>query len=171
MVPEAIRFQSVGYSDSDWASCTDDRRSTSGHVFSLGFGAIVWSSKKQEVVALSSSEAESIAAASAACQAVWLRRLLTDLHNAQQEATTVFCDNKATIAMTKNLAFHSGTKQIDIHYHFIRRLVAKGEIALKFCGTNERTTDILTKSLAQGKHNYLRLKLGVCNFEARGSVE
>lgn len=164
-------FNLVGYSDSDWAGCTDDRRSTSGHVFSLGSGAISWSSKKQEVLALSSSEAEYIAAASAACQTVWLRRLLTDLDNAEQEATTVFCDNKATITMTKNPAFHSRTKHIDIRYHFIRSLVAKGEIALKFCGTKEQAADILTKSLLQAKHNYLRLKLEVCNFEARGSVE
>ena len=164
-------FNLVGYSDSDCTGCTDDKRSTSRHIFSLVSGAISWSSKKQEVVAFSSSEVEYIVVASAACQPVWLRRLLTNLHNAEQEATVVFCDNKATIAMTKNPAFYSGTKHIDIHYHFIWSLVLKREITLKFYGTNEQAADILTKSLPQAKHNYLRLKLGVCNFEARGGVE
>jgi len=83
----------------------------------------------------------------------------------------IFYDNKATIAMTKNRAYHSRTKHIDIRYHFIRSLVAKGEVTLKFCGTNEQVADILTKALPQVKHDYFRLKLGICDFEARGSVE
>ena len=166
-------FKLFGYCDSDWAGCVDDRKSTSGHVFCMGSGAISWSSKKQEVVALSSSEAEYIAATSATCQAVWLKRLLVDLcpQNLKQEATMIFCDNKATIAMTKNPAHHSRTKHIDIRYHFIRSIVAKGEVTLKFCGTNEQVADILTKALPQVKHDYFRLKLGICDFETRGSVE
>ncbi|GJR77080.1 retrovirus-related pol polyprotein from transposon TNT 1-94 [Tanacetum coccineum] len=121
----AADFNLFGYSDSDWGGCKDDGKSTSGHMFSLGSGAISWSSKKQEVVALSSGEAEYIAVTSAACQAVWLRRLLNDLHKEQQGSTIILCDNKATIAMTKNPAFHNRTKHIDIRYHFIRTLAAK----------------------------------------------
>ena len=73
--------------------------------------------------------------------------------------------------MTKNLAFHSRTKHIDFHYHFIRNLVTNGEITLKACDTNEQVADILIKSLPQAKHDYFKLQLGVCNFESRGSVE
>ena len=81
-----------GYCDSDWEGCINDKRSTSRHIFSLGSGPISWSSKKQDVVALSLSEAEHIAASLAACQAVWLRRLLADLRCKQQVATIVLCD-------------------------------------------------------------------------------
>ncbi|XP_043814061.1 secreted RxLR effector protein 161-like [Manihot esculenta] len=72
-------FKLFGYTDSDWACSLDDRKSTSGYTFSLGSGAISWSSKKHDTIALSSSETEYIAATSAACQAVWLRRVLVDL--------------------------------------------------------------------------------------------
>ena len=149
----------------------DDRRSTSGHNFSFGSGAISWSSKKQETIALSSSEAEYIAATSAACQAVWLRRVLVDLGQEQVAATKIYCDNKGTIAMTKNPAFHSRTKHIETRHHFIRRLVANGEIELEFCGTNDQVADLFTKSLSQQKHVYFRQQLGICNFESRGHVK
>lgn len=157
-----------GFSDSDWAGCLDDRRSTSGHTFILGSGAISWSSKKQDIVALSSSEAEYVAVNSAACQMVWLRRVLSEVGYKQEQATEIFCDNKATIAMTKNPAYHSRTKHIDIRFHYIRSLVASKEVELKFCTTNDQTADILTKALSFDKHTYFRQKLGVCSFEARG---
>ncbi|KAL3537425.1 hypothetical protein ACH5RR_000791 [Cinchona calisaya] len=108
----------------------DDRKNTSGHVFSLGSGAITGSSKKQATMALSSSEAEYVVATSSSCQCIWLRRILADLHQKQEKATEIFCDNKSTIAMTKNPAFHGRTKHIDICFHFIHELVAKGEIIL-----------------------------------------
>ncbi|KAK2985142.1 hypothetical protein RJ640_000909 [Escallonia rubra] len=76
---QVSNFRLVGFSGSDWVGCLDDRRSTSGSVFNLGSGAINWTSKRQATVALSSSEAEYIAATSSACQAVWLRKLLADL--------------------------------------------------------------------------------------------
>ena len=73
--------------------------------------------------------------------------------------------------MTKNPTFHGRTKHIDIRFHFIRDLVAKGEIELKFCSTDEQLADIFTKALSCQKHVYFRSLLGVCNFESRGSVE
>lgn len=140
-------------------------------LFSLGSGAISWSSKKQEVVALSTSEAEYIAATSAACQVVWLRRLVADFNQKPVGATEIFCDNRSTIAMTKKPAFHSRTKHIDVRYHYIRSLVFTGEIILKSCDTNEQAADIFTKSLSQAKHEFFRGQLGVCSFESRGSLE
>ena len=160
-----------GYSDSDWGGCVDNRKSTSGQVFYLGSTAVSWSSKKQDVVALSSSEAEYIAVASASCQAIWLRRMLVDFNNEQYGPTSIFCDNKATIAMTRNPAFHSRTKHIDIRFHFIRDLTSEGIIELKYCPTNEQVADVFTKALSQAKHDYFRQKLGVCKFRARGCIE
>ncbi|KAK2981110.1 hypothetical protein RJ640_021164 [Escallonia rubra] len=168
---QVSNFRLVGFSDSDWAGCLDDRRSTSGSIFNLGSGAITWTSKRQATVALSSSEAEYIAATSSACQAVWLRKLLADLLQDQKGATEIFCDNASAIAMTKNPVYHGRSKHIDIRHHFIRELVANEVISLKFCGTNEQVADILTKSLPREKHVYFRSRLGVCKFESRGSVE
>jgi len=122
-----------GFTDSDWASSIDDRRSVSANVFTLGSGAITWSSKKQATLALSTSKAEYVAATSAACQAIWLRRVLTDLQQEQKVATEIFCDNKTTIYMTKNPMFYSKTKHIDIRDHFIRDLVTKEEISMEYC--------------------------------------
>ena len=160
----------VGYCDSDWAGSLDDRKSTSGYVFTLGSGAISWSSKKQSTVALSSSEAEYAAITSAACQAIWLRRLLADFLQDQVTATEIYCDNMSAINLTKNAIFHSRTKHIDIRHHFIRELVAQGDIAMKFCTTNQQMADILTKSLAFKKQDFFMMKMGVCNFESRGYV-
>ena len=83
-------------------------------MFHLGSGAVTWSSKKQATTALSSSEAEYVAATSAACQGVWLRRLLADFNLEQEGATEIWCDNKAAIAMSENPAFHGRIKYIDI---------------------------------------------------------
>lgn len=120
---------------------------------------------------MSSSEAEYVAASTSACEAVWLRRLLGDLCQDKATATEVFCDNRATIAMTKNPTFHSRTKHIDIQHHYIRDLFARKEIVLKQCSTNEQVADVLTKSLSKVKHGFFRLQMGVTTFEARGSVE
>ncbi|KAL7129296.1 hypothetical protein ABFS83_13G056600 [Erythranthe nasuta] len=164
-------FRLYGFTDSDWASSLDDRRSILANVFTLGSGAVTWSSKKQATAALSSSEAEYMAVTSAACQVVWLRRILAELQQEQEGATEIFCDNKSTISMTKNPSFQSRTKHIDIRFHFVRDLVAKDEMSLKYCNTNEQVADVLTKSLSKEKFVYFRNLLGVCNFESRGSVE
>jgi hypothetical protein len=82
-------FGLVGYTDSDWDGCIDDRKSTSGYVFILGSGAVSWSSKKQPTVSLSSTEAEYIATTSTTCEAIWLKRILTDLKQEQQDATII----------------------------------------------------------------------------------
>lgn len=96
-----------GYFDSDFESCLDDRRSISAHVFTLGSGVVAWSSKKQPITALSSTEAEYVAVTFAACQAIWIRGILSELQEQQNTPTVIFCDNKSTIFMTKNAALHS----------------------------------------------------------------
>ncbi|TYH18023.1 hypothetical protein ES288_A05G236600v1 [Gossypium darwinii] len=82
----------------------------------------------------------------------------------------IFCDNKETITMTKNPTFHNRTKHVDIRYHFIRDLVANGEITLEYYSTQDQLADVLTKSLSKEKFYYFRTLLGVCKFESRGSV-
>ena len=128
-------FRLYGFTDNDWAGSLDDRKSTLGKIFSLGLGEITWSSEKKVTIALSSSEVEYVASTSFDCQCISLRRILIDLHQKKEKAIEIFCANKSTIPMAKNLPFHGRTKHIDIRFHFIRELVAKGEIILKFCNT------------------------------------
>jgi hypothetical protein len=147
-------FKLIGFSDSDWAGCADDRKSTSGFMFSLGSGAVSWISKKQPSVVLSSSEAEYVAINSAACQAVWLRRILGGLSQPQDQPTVIHCDNQSTIAMSKNPVQHGRTKHIDIRVHFIGDLVADQQVELKYVNTEEQVADILTKALDKGKFEF-----------------
>ncbi|CAH9081524.1 unnamed protein product [Cuscuta europaea] len=164
-------FKLRGYTDNDWAGCVDDRKSTSSSVFDLGTGAITWSSKKKDTVALSSSEAEYIAAGAAAKQALWLKKLLGDLGYEHEEEPDIWCDNKSTIAMTKNPAFHARTKHIDVQYHFIRQLVAQEKISLQFCRTNFQSADLFTKALNQANHFYFMEKIGMSKLGSRGGVK
>ena len=96
----------VAFTDSDYASDLEDTKSTSGYVFMLSSGAVSWSSRKQPVVSLSTTEAEFIAATSFACQAIWMRRILEKLSHTQGNCTTVFCDNSSTIKLSKNPVMH-----------------------------------------------------------------
>ncbi|KAK9931774.1 hypothetical protein M0R45_019038 [Rubus argutus] len=89
----------AAFTDSDYAGCLEDRKSTSGYAFLLSSGAVAWSSKKQPIVTLSTTEAEFVAAAVCACQAVWMRRILEKLGHTQDGCTTVMYDNSSTIKL------------------------------------------------------------------------
>lgn len=103
----------AGYSDSIWASNLDDHRSITGYAFSIGSGIISWISKKQSIVALSSCEEEYQALCAATCEAIWLRRLLSDAGEGQKEATSIRIDNQSTIKLTYNPIFHKNTEHIE----------------------------------------------------------
>jgi hypothetical protein len=122
-----------GYIDSDWAGSIADRKRTSGCCFSLGSTMILWQSRKQSNISLSTAEAEYIAACSASCEAIWLRKLLTDQFDLEMEATTILCDNKSCIKMTENPVFHDRSKHIEIRYHLIRDMVQRGALKLLVC--------------------------------------
>eukprot|EP00253_Pinus_taeda_P024503 PITA_24503 len=144
----------------------DDRKSTSGYVFHMGSGAISWAFKKHSIVALSTAEAEYVAATAAACQAVWMRRMLRSLGQEQAKATVIFCDNGSAIALSKNSMFHKRTKHIDTRFHYMRELVSNGEIALEHCRTQEQVADILTKPLDHKSFEFLRKCLGMTKCPA-----
>jgi hypothetical protein len=115
----------VGFTFVDWAGCAEDIKSTSGCCFNIGSGIISWFSRKQRSVALSFAEAEYMAANLAACEALWLRKLLLGLLRQELEATMIHCDNQSCIKLFENPVFHDRSKHIDIRYHFIRDCVQR----------------------------------------------
>jgi hypothetical protein len=151
----------IGYNDSDLAGDVDDRKSTSGSVFLLGTSLVTWAFQKQRVVALSSCEAEYIASANAACQGIWLSRLLAGLLGIPTPKVNLLVDNKSAIALSKNPVHHDRSKHIDTRYHFIRDCVDRGEVDVEHVSTVEQLADILTKALGRVRFAELRQKLGV----------
>ncbi|KAL0405993.1 UNVERIFIED_CONTAM: Retrovirus-related Pol polyprotein from transposon TNT 1-94 [Sesamum latifolium] len=118
----------IAYTDSDYAGDLDDRKSTSGNVFLFSSGAVSWSSKKQPIVSLSTTEAEFIALASCSCQAIWLKRLLMALDQTDEESITIHCDSSSAIKLSKNPVMHGRSKHIDVRFYFLRELVLAGTI-------------------------------------------
>jgi hypothetical protein len=139
-----------GFTDADWGS-QEHRHSISGYVFMIDGGAVSWSSKKQPIVALSTTEAEYIAATHAAKEALWIRTFIAEVARPLTRPITIYCDNQSAIAIAKNDEFHARTKHIDIRYHFIRDIVAKQLITINYVNTNDNPADMLTKSLVRPK--------------------
>lgn len=155
----------IGFTDSDYAGDQDDRKSTSGYVFMLGTGAVSWSSKKQTIVTLSSTEAEFVAATACVCQAIWLRRILKELQFKMERATTIFCDNNSAIKLPKNPVNHGRSKHIDVKYYFLRDLNNEGTIELQYCRSEDQLADILTKPLRFLPFQKLRRSMGIGTME------
>ena len=123
-----------------------------------------WRSKKQSCVALSTAEAEYVALASAAQEAVWMGELTAQFSDRSPETITIYEDNQSAISMAKNPQFHGRTKHISVKYHFIREQVDKKAVELKYCPTEEMVADMLTKGLAKEQFQKLRLKAGVTTY-------
>ena len=150
-----------GYTDADGAS-QYHRRAISGHAFLIDGGAVSWSSRKQELVTLSTAEAEYVAATHAAKEAIWLRRFITEVLQPIDGPTTLHCDNQAALALASNGNYHARTKHIDIRYHFIRFVVEDKSIRLVYCPTNDMIADTLTKALPSLKAKHFATSLGLC---------
>lgn len=133
--------------------------------FYLDENIITWVSKKQRCVALSSCEAEFMAATAAACQAIWLQRVLGQIMDIKPGPVTLYLDNRSAVDLARNPVFHGRSKHIDLRYHFIRDCVEQGLIVIKHVGTSEQRADILTKALAAVKFEQMRSLLGVRNLE------
>jgi hypothetical protein len=155
----------LGFSDSDFAGDVEDRKSTTGVVYFLGSSLVTWASQKQKIVALSSCEAEYVAAAAAACQGIWLSRLLADLMGTKEMPVKLLMDNMSAIALSRNPVHHDRSKHIDTRYHFLRECIDEGKVNVEHVGTAGQLADIFTKALGRVKFMELRSALGIVRVQ------
>ena len=141
-----------GFADAAYANA--EKYSTSGYVFIAGNGAITWSSRRQSISALSSTEAEYVAISEAAREACWLRNVYTELGLLQEDVPTLIKgDNEGALAMVRNPQFHKRTKHIAIRWHWVRELAEDNTIRVESVRDLDQTADILTKPLPRPKHS------------------
>ena len=158
--PKGSTFDLIGYLDADWAGCKIDRKSTSGTCQFLGRSLVSWASKKQNSVALSTAEAEYIAAGHCCAQLLWMRQTLRD-YGYKLTKVPLLCDNESAIRMADNPVEHSRTKHIAIRYHFLRDHQQKGDIEISYINTKDQLADIFTKPLDEQTFNKLRHELNI----------
>jgi len=142
-------------------------------MFSFGNGAVSWSSKKQPTVALSSTEAKYRGVVIAACEIVWLQKLLSDLGQSVDALVVIYCDNISSILLANNPVYHARTKHIEVHYHFIKKKILTKEIDLIHVSTENQVVDIFTKALGTDKLRKFRKMFSVLEVDLslRESVE
>lgn len=131
----------IGFADANWAEDRENRKSNSGYIFMLN-GAISWSCKRQDCVALSSTEAEFIALSEACKEVVWIQRVLIDL-NWQQQRTIIYEDNQSVLKMIIDEKLSNRSKHIDTKFHFVKDYVEKKKVIIEYCPTEEMLTDIV----------------------------
>ncbi|GJU20226.1 hypothetical protein Tco_1153568 [Tanacetum coccineum] len=159
-------FDLKGYSDSDYAGCNMDRKSTSGACQLLGGKLVCWSAKTQQSVAMSSAKAKYVAAAGCCANILWMKNQLTD-YDIIYEKVPIFCDNTSAIAILNNPILHSRTKHIDIRYHFIRDHILKGDIKLHFIPNQYQFADIFTKPLDEPTFKRLIVELDMLKIDSK----
>jgi hypothetical protein len=147
------------YADADWARDPIDRRSITGYCFLLGSSLIPWRSKKQSVVAHSSTEAEYRAFANATSELLWLRWLLADMGASQTTSTSIHCDNRSSIHIAHNDVFHERTKHIEIDCHFIHYHLQQSALHLLSISSEDQLANVFTKSHTPGHLRDLVSKL------------
>lgn len=152
----------VEYTDSDWASEVDNRKSCTGFLFKLLNGAITWSSKRQPTEALSSTEAEYMALSSGVQEAVWLNQFGHELDSNFQDVIPIYCDNKSAIKLTECDGLRQRSKHIDVRYHFVRDKIRDGLINISYISTDQMAADNLTKAVPKEKHTFCLKEMGLC---------
>jgi hypothetical protein len=158
--PKGSSFDLLGYSDADWAGCKIDRKSTSGTCQFLGRSMVSWASKKQNSVALSTAEAEYIAAGHCCTQLLWMRQTLRD-YGYKFSKVPLLCDNESAICMADNPVEPSRTKHIAIRYHFLRDHQQRGNIEIAYINTKDQLANIFTKPLDEKTFTNLRNELNI----------
>ncbi|XP_015170164.1 uncharacterized mitochondrial protein AtMg00810-like [Solanum tuberosum] len=149
------------YADADWAGDPSDRISTSGHMLFLGPNPISWSSRKQQSVARSSTEAEYKSVANALAELTWVQNLLDELRYHISNTPSIFCDNIGVSYLSKNPVFHTKMKHIAVDFHYLRNSVNSGKVTVKYLPSIDQVADTLTKPLPKPAFLRCLTKLGV----------
>jgi len=151
----------AAYCDSDWVTCPHSRRLVSGYVVFFGNSLILWKSKKQGTVSLSSAEAEYRSLRRLVVELAWLSRLFHELSITDITPIPIKCDSQAATYITKNHVFHERTKHIELDCHFVRDKLLTGLIPLQHVSTKAQLADALTKPLPSSLHYQILPTLGV----------
>nr|GEW54090.1 copia protein [Tanacetum cinerariifolium] len=150
--PKGFGIETIVYEDSDHAKDYIDRKSTSGVCTFMGCCLTSWFLKKQTALAISITEAEYVSARKACQQDLWIKQALVD-YGIRLDDIPIMCDNKGAIDLSKNPVQHSRTKHIEIHHHFLRDNVQKGNIFIEKVSSEDNIADILTKPLKHEPFN------------------
>jgi hypothetical protein len=157
-------FKLQAFSDSDWATCPNTRKSITGYCLFLAKALISWRFKKQSTISRSSFEAEYRALTSLACEIYWIKYLLDDL---QIRLITPFCtfsDSQSAIQISKNPSFHERTKHIEVDCHFIQIKIQEGLIRLIYIPSHIQLADCFTKALFPSPFKDAIAKLGLLSI-------
>ena len=153
-----------GYCDADWAG-QPHRHSISGFSFHFSVGAISWSSKKQNIVTLSSTKAEYVAETHAAKEGIWLKSFISEITGKAIGPLTISGDNQKAIALAKDNKFHARMKHIDLRYHFIREAVEDGKVKMEYIPTADNVADIFMKALPKPRFQQFVASLGLAMMD------
>jgi len=146
-----------------------DRHAIMGYTFLINGGAISWSSKRQEIISLSTIKSMYIAETHGMKEVLWLHSLLSKVFGPIKPPTTLYSDNQAAITLTQNHQYHLHTKHIDVQYHFIHWVIEQGFLHLTYCPTDDMVADMLTKALPSAKVKHFATGLWTLH-KMRGSV-
>ena len=162
-----VDCQSVdAYSDVDWVGAIDDGRSTSRYFTFVGGNLVTWRSKKQNVVARSSVEAEFRGMTLGICEALWLRLLLMDLGYLPRQPIRLYCDNKAACDIAHNPVQHDRTKHVEVDRFFIKDKLDEKIVEFPKIRSEDQLVDILTKAVSSRVFSKFLGKLGICDIYA-----